>query len=117
MPAGNSSYKSNRAQLVLEIQKAELEGLKATGKRIVTNAKRRVRKRSHDLEKSIRVMGQPRRLSNGVTSLEIGSDLPYAAAQEFGRPDLENYGFTAYLAPAFDEEAPELAADINVVLN
>lgn len=31
---------------------------------------------------------------------EIITDLPYSAAQEYGRPDLINYGFTPYMRPA-----------------
>jgi hypothetical protein len=34
---------------------------------------------------------------------EVYSSLAYAAAQEWGRPDLKNYGFTPYMRPATDD--------------
>ena len=69
-----SEYRSNKRQLIAELRQAQLEGLKKTGKRVVKSAKRKVRKKSHDLEKSIEMKGQPKRGPNGYT-LEIRSDL------------------------------------------
>jgi hypothetical protein len=109
-------YTSNKRQLILELRQAQLEGMKKTGKKIVNGAKRRVRKKSHALEKSIEMKGQPKRGPNGYT-LEIGSNKPYAGVQERGFKDGRNYGFTPYLGPAYDAEAPGLAADIKEILD
>ena len=111
-----SEYRSNKRQLIAELRQAQLEGLKKTGKRVVKSAKRKVRKKSHDLEKSIEMKGQPKRGPNGYT-LEIGSDLPYAGVQEQGFKDGRKYGYTTYMGPALDEEAPGLTADIKEILN
>ena len=34
---------------------------------------------------------------------QVSAETPYAAAQEFGRPDIPNYGFTPYARPAARE--------------
>lgn len=34
---------------------------------------------------------------------EVSANQPYAAAQEWGRPDLARYGFTPYMRPATTE--------------
>lgn len=62
-----------------------------------------VRVDSGDLQRSIVV----RRTRDAV---EIGSPLPYAAAQEFGRSDLRTYGFTPYLRPAREAMNRELVS-------
>lgn len=47
------------------------------------------------------------RLKNSINTIQhsqlkkaVGSGVQYAAAQEFGRPDLKSYGYTPYLRPA-----------------
>jgi hypothetical protein len=109
--------KFNRKELTGQVYKAELQGLKKVGKNIVKSAKRYVRKRERKLEKSIKVLGQPRQTVFGVWQLDIGSDQPHAFAQEYGRPDLNNYGFTPYIRPAFDKEAPDLTTAITESFN
>lgn len=111
-----SGYKSNKRQLILQMRQAQLEGMKKNGKKIVANAQRRVRKKSRKLQKSIEMKGQPKRGPNGY-NLEIGSVLPYAGVQEQGYRDGRKYGYTPYLGPAYDQEAPGLVADIKEVLD
>lgn len=36
----------------------------------------------------------------GPGEFEVSANTEYAAAQEYGRPDLPNYGFTPYMRPA-----------------
>lgn len=57
------------------------------------DAKRQVRVDTGRLKNSIDVIKKP-------LTRYIGSSVNYAAAQEFGRPDLKSYGFTPYLRPA-----------------
>lgn len=69
-------------------------------------AKRFVRFKTHNLQNSIR--------ADRVSDEEyvVSSDVEYALAQEYGRPDLPNYGFTPYMRPAAQEVKrllPELA--------
>jgi len=40
-------------------------------------------------------------VSEGVN--EVSANTEYAAAQEYGRPDMPNYGFTPYMRPAAEE--------------
>jgi len=58
----------------------------------------------HDAKRLVRVdTGLLRASINTVSkpmSRYIGSSKNYAAAQEFGRPDLNKYGYTPYLRPA-----------------
>lgn len=69
-----------------------------------TEARRRVRVDSSRLRNSIRIdiLSSDER--------EVIAETPYAAAQEFGRPDLPNYGFTPYMRPA----AAEATTDQNL---
>jgi hypothetical protein len=39
---------------------------------------------------------------------EVSANTDYAAAQEWGRPDLPNYGFTPYMRPAAKEAVSKL---------
>jgi phage gpG-like protein len=39
---------------------------------------------------------------------EVSANTEYAAAQEWGRPDLPNYGFTPYMRPAAKEAVDEI---------
>ena len=57
-----------------------------------------VRKDTQALENSIRT----NKIGPGhFETLAGGTDaVPYALAQEYGRPDLPNYGFTPYMRPA-----------------
>ena len=68
----------------------------AVGNQIVNVAKNKVRTDSGNLKNSIRT-----EISRG--KLVVFSQTEYAAAQEFGRPDLPNYGFTPYMRPAARE--------------
>ena len=57
------------------------------------DAKKIVRVDTGLLRSSIGVIKQPK-------TRYIGSSKVYAAAQEFGRPDMSSYGYTPYLRPA-----------------
>jgi len=60
---------------------------------IEADAKQLVRVDTGLLKASINTIKQPR-------TRYIGTNKEYAAAQEFGRPDLAHYGYTPYLRPA-----------------
>lgn len=68
---------------------------------VKNKARGKVRVRSGRLRNSIRVdkLGA----GNYITLAET----PYALAQEYGRPDLPNYGFTPYMRPAAHEAGQE----------
>ena len=57
------------------------------------DAKYQVRVDTGRLRSSINVIPEP-------LKRYIGTSVIYAAAQEFGRPDLSKYGYTPYLRPA-----------------
>ena len=61
---------------------------------IRNKAKKNVRVDKGDLRNSI----QSIKIANGM--YEVFAQAPYAAAQEWGRPDLPKYGFTPYMRPA-----------------
>ena len=61
---------------------------------VAVQAKKNVRVDSHDLQNSIRTD------KIGDQHYETSANTPYALAQEFGRPDLEQYGYTPYMRPA-----------------
>lgn len=70
-----------------------------------------VRKRSFALMNSIRT----NEIAEGeFETLAGGPGIPYALAQEYGRPDLANYGFTPYMRPAaaISERSPETRDNI-----
>ena len=58
------------------------------------DAKRLVRVDTGRLKNSINI------LKRGRFARSIGTSVEYAAAQEFGRPDMPRYGYTPYLRPA-----------------
>lgn len=60
-------------------------------------AKQKVRRRSYRLLNSIRTE------KLGFCSYQTVAETPYAAAQEYGRPDLPRYGFTPFMRPAAQE--------------
>jgi hypothetical protein len=64
---------------------------------IVIAAQELVRVRTRDLQNSIKTIGVTRYHFMAV------AETPYAAAQEWGRPDLPKYGFTPYMTPAAQE--------------
>lgn len=73
------------------------QSIQKTAAFIRNAGKQFVRKDTHALANSGR--------ANQVGPMEFqvvfgGVGIPYAAAQEFGRPDLPNYGFTPYARPA-----------------
>lgn len=74
-----------------------------TGVTVRKEAKATVRKKSHDLETSILL----ERVGDGA--IEVSANTEYAAAQEYGRPDLPNYGYTPYMRPAATKGVNELA--------
>lgn len=39
---------------------------------------------------------------------EVNANTEYAAAQEYGRPDLPNYGYTPFMRPAAEEAIQDL---------
>lgn len=63
---------------------------------IVIKAIKLVRVRTRELQNSIKNIGVTRYHSMAV------AETPYAAAQEWGRPDLKKYGFTPYMTPAVE---------------
>lgn len=66
----------------------------STTKGIVNTIKKRNKPRdTGDLMDSIR----DERIS--FNQYEVSTDLPYSAAQEYGRPDLQNYTYTPYMEP------------------
>lgn len=60
-------------------------------------AKRKVAVDTGNLRNAIRTEG----LGNG--NYRTLAETPYAAAQEYGRPDLKKYTFTPYMRPAAEE--------------
>jgi hypothetical protein len=70
-----------------------------------------VRKDTYNLMNSIRA-NQIRK--DRFEVLAGGPGIPYALAQEYGRPDLANYGFTPYMRPAaaVSQKDPETRANI-----
>jgi len=60
-------------------------------------AKQKVRRRSKRLLNAIRTE------KIGYASYQTVAETPYAAAQEYGRPDLPRYGFTPYMRPSAQE--------------
>lgn len=58
----------------------------------------------HDAKRLVRV--DTGLLKNSINTIKkhlersIGSNKEYALAQEFGRPDMQGYGYTPYLRPA-----------------
>lgn len=64
---------------------------------IVIAAKKLVRVKTRELQNSIKNIGVTRYHFMAV------AETPYAAAQEWGRPDLPKYGFTPYMTPAAQE--------------
>lgn len=43
---------------------------------------------------------------------EVNANTEYAAAQEWGRPDLPNYGFTPYMRPAAKEAVDAIEENV-----
>jgi hypothetical protein len=66
-------------------------------------ARETVRVKNGDLRNSIRAE------KVGEGEREVSANTEYAAAQEYGRPDLPNYGFTPYMRPAAKEGIDRLA--------
>lgn len=66
---------------------------------ISREAKKLVRVKTRRLQNSIRI-DAPNRDTRIVLS-----DTPYSAAQEYGRPDLPNYGFDPYMRPGAQKAA------------
>lgn len=64
---------------------------------IVIAAKKLVRVRTRELQNSIKNIGVTRFHFMAI------AETPYAAAQEWGRPDLPKYGFTPYMTPAAEQ--------------
>ena len=68
--------------------------VQAVGTEIRNEARDTVRLDTTELRNSIRfdLFGRDRG--------EVSANTPWAAAQEWGRPDLANYGFTPYMRPS-----------------
>jgi len=69
---------------------------------IRNKAKKKVRVDKGDLRNSIQAI----KIASG--SYEVFAQAPYAAAQEFGRPDLPKYGYTPYMRPAAEQAISNL---------
>jgi HK97 gp10 family phage protein len=76
---------------------------------VMNAAKVLVRKRTGTLARSIHIEGA----GNEVT---VGPNVVYAAAQEFGRPDMPNYSYTPYLRPAMDNNVAAATAAMSRAL-
>lgn len=61
---------------------------------VAVQAKKNVRTDTHRLQNSIRTD----KISD--QHYETSANAPHALAQEFGRPDLNDYGYTPYMRPA-----------------
>lgn len=71
-------------------------------------ARRNARVDTGNLRNSIRAD------KTGESEREVSANTEYAAAQEWGRPDLPNYGFTPYMRPGAKEavnQIPKLARE------
>lgn len=83
-----------------------------TLKDAVDSAKHYVRVDSGNLQSKIDVV-EPAHTDGDGASGQFGVEgVPYALAQEFGRPDLPRYGHTPYLRPALDISSGKLAGNI-----
>lgn len=71
--------------------------IQLTGAAIRNKAREIVRTDTHELQNSIRFDLLSRERG------EVSANTPWAAAQEWGRPDLPRYGFTPYMRPAAAE--------------
>jgi len=68
---------------------------------VESDAKRLVRVNTGLLRASIDTIPRP-------LTRYIGSHKEYAAAQEFGRPDIPRYGYTPYLRPALEKNTQNI---------
>ena len=73
-----------------------------------------------DAKKLVRVDTGLLRASINIIKLimerRIGSAKDYAAAQEFGRPDMSSYGFTPYLRPALRKNKVYITRKVKEVI-
>jgi hypothetical protein len=53
----------------------------------------------------------------GADAIEVSANTEYAAAQEYGRPDLPNYGFTPYMRPGAQAGVDELEENARKAAN
>lgn len=84
--------------------------LKAAALPVMNLAKAKAPYKSGTLRRSIHIE------STGPESVAIGTNVVYAAAQEFGRPEI-NLPARPYLRPALDEAGPLAVAEVNKALS
>lgn len=95
----------NRLNNVVTTEKVE-RALDRGAMYVEKDAKRLVRVDTGRLRASINSI-KPRPLMR-----MIGTNVKYAAAQEFGRPDLASYGYTPYLRPAARKNRPRILREL-----
>lgn len=102
----------NGNEILARLRQAEEAGLNETLKDAVDSAKHYVRVDTGNLQSHIDVV-QPAQAEGDGFSGQFGvEDVEYAMDQEVGPTDGRKYGFTPYLRPALDINAPKLAGNI-----
>ena len=90
-------------------QPALVTAMKAGGLIVQNDAKVRAPKLTGNLARSIH-------MEEDKDGVAIGTDVVYAAAVEYGRPDMKNYPIQPYLRPALDQNVGRIAAIIQATL-
>jgi hypothetical protein len=90
----------HRLETVFDKDKVE-DALDKGAMLVESDAKRIVRVDTGLLRASIDTIPRP-------LTRYVGSHKEYAAAQEFGRPDLPRYGYTPYLRPALEKNTQNI---------
>ena len=108
---GDKEVMARLTAMGAKAQPALVLAIKAGAFVVQNDAKVRVRKKTGNLGRSIHM----EQLAGGL-GISVGTNVVYAAAQEYGRPDLKTYGFTPYLRPAWDQNIGRVAATIGAVL-
>lgn len=102
----------NGDAILAKLRAAEVGGVQETLEAAKGEAENRVRILSGNLQSKIEVV-EPAHVDGDGASGKFGVEgVPYAMAQEKGRPDLPRYGFTPYLRPSLDIESKQLAGRI-----
>jgi len=86
----------NGDKIIKNVNAGTIKALIKSANKVQADAKLRVRKDTTNLEGSIVV--SKKYLSR--YTIMVLTDSKYAFAQEFGRPDLKEYGFTPYMRPS-----------------
>lgn len=112
-------FQWNGEQLLKKVRNAEKTGLFTNGTRVCMEARSRVRVDTSALQSSIKPQtNEPTETGTGFELL-VGSDtdlVEYAAIQELGPAQGQNYSFTPYIRPSVDSEFSKIAGDIKEAL-